>query len=56
MGSRLFFDHSLCIFEQFTQVFFNDALHDAVVNTIIAVSEDMPERHDIMSGHGQTGE
>jgi hypothetical protein len=43
----LLFNQSLYVFEQFAQVFFDNAPHDPVVNAVIAVREDIPERHDV---------
>src|SRR5262249_37669958 len=47
IGSLRLGKQSLDIFEQFAQVFCDDAPHDPVVKAVIAVREDIPERYDV---------
>lgn len=47
IGSILFFNQSFYIFEQFAQVFFDDAPYDRVVDAVVAMYEDIPERRDV---------
>jgi hypothetical protein len=46
-GSVLLCKQPLHIFEEFAQIFFYDAPHNPVINAVVAVCEDIPERHDI---------
>jgi hypothetical protein len=43
VGSILLCKQSLYIFEEFAQVFFNDAPHNPVLHAVVAVCEDSPE-------------
>lgn len=47
IGSILFFNQSFYIFEQFAQVFFDDAPYDRVVNAVVAMYENIPERRNV---------
>lgn len=47
IGSIRFFNQSFYIFEQFAQVFFDDAPYDRVVNAVVAVYENISERRNV---------